>query len=114
MVGDTRPSVAAAGSTRLGWIGVGVMGRSMAGRLLDAGFTVTLFSRRRSSAEPLVARGAAWAETPAAVAAASDIVFTMVGHPADVRGVVLGPQGVLAAAGGCPARRSLPALPAPA
>jgi 3-hydroxyisobutyrate dehydrogenase len=93
------PAAAAAGSTRLGWIGVGVMGRSMAGRLLDAGFAVTLFSRRRESAEPLLARGAAWAESPAAVAAASDVVFTMVGHPPDVREVVLGPSGVLATLG---------------
>ena len=89
------PAPAAPGSTRLGWIGVGVMGRSMAGRLLDAGFAVTLFSRRRESAEPLLARGAAWADSPAAVAAASDVVFTMVGHPADVREVVFGPSGVL-------------------
>lgn len=97
MVGDQRVRAAVPGSTRLGWIGVGVMGRSMAGRLLDAGFSVTLFSRRRSSAEPLLARGAAWGDTPAAVAAASDVVFTMVGHPADVRTVVLGPEGALAA-----------------
>lgn len=98
MVADTRSAAAPPAATRLGWIGVGVMGHSMAGRLLAAGFPVTLFSRRRSSAEPLLARGAAWAESPAAVAAASDVVFTMVGHPADVRAVVLGPDGVLAAA----------------
>ena len=98
MVGGPRLRAAAPATTRLGWIGVGVMGRSMAGRLLDAGFALTLSSRRRSSAESLVARGASWAETPAEVAAASDVVFTMVGHPADVRDVILGPRGVLAAA----------------
>ena len=72
------------------------MGRSMAGRLLDAGFALTLFSRTRAAADGLVAKGGRWADTPADVAAASDAVFVMVGHPADVREVVLGPQGVLA------------------
>ncbi|MFM8292517.1 MAG: NAD(P)-dependent oxidoreductase [Planctomycetia bacterium] len=90
------PTAAEPRRTRLGWIGVGVMGRSMAGRLLDAGFTLTVFTRRRESAADLLARGAAWADSPRAVAAASDVVFTMVGYPADVRQVVLGPEGVLA------------------
>jgi 3-hydroxyisobutyrate dehydrogenase len=98
----TPPHVADPAATRLGWIGVGVMGRSMAGRLLDAGFSLTLFSRRQESAAALLERGAAWADSPRAVAAASDVVFTMVGHPGDVRAVVLGPDGALAglAAGG--------------
>jgi len=96
------PAAVHPGTTRLGWIGVGVMGGAIVGRLLDAGFTVTLFTRRRAAAEPLVARGAAWADSPAAVAAASDVTFTMVGYPEDVREVVLAPDGVLAglAAGG--------------
>jgi 3-hydroxyisobutyrate dehydrogenase len=89
------PSPARAGATRLGWIGTGVMGGSMAGRLLDAGFAVTLFSRTPAKAAPLLARGAAWADSPAAVARGSDVVFVMVGLPADVRGVVLGPGGIL-------------------
>jgi 3-hydroxyisobutyrate dehydrogenase len=88
------------GRTRLGWIGVGVMGRSMAGRLLDAGYALTVHSRRQASAADLLARGAAWAESPAAVAAGSDIVFTMVGEPKDVAEVILGPEG--AVAGGHP------------
>jgi 3-hydroxyisobutyrate dehydrogenase len=95
---STEPPPILPGIARLGWIGVGVMGRSMAGRLLDAGFGVTLFSRRRESAEPLLSRGAAWADSPAAVAAASDATFVMVGFPDDVRAVVLGPDGVLSAA----------------
>lgn len=96
------PAPARPGGTRLGWIGAGVMGRSMAGRLLDAGFGVTVFTRRKETAVGLLARGATWADSPAAVAAASDVVFTMVGHPADVRDVVLGAAGVLTglAAGG--------------
>ena len=81
--------------TRLGWIGAGVMGRSMCGHLLDAGFSVTLCTRTRAKAEPLLARGARWADSPQAVAEASDVTFTMVGYPADVRAVVLGEQGAL-------------------
>ncbi|MFN9367334.1 MAG: NAD(P)-dependent oxidoreductase [Planctomycetia bacterium] len=90
------PPPARPGQTRLGWIGAGVMGRSMAGRLLDAGFAVTVFTRRRETAAGLLSRGAVWADSPAAVANESDVEFTMVGHPADVRDVVLGTAGVLA------------------
>ena len=82
--------------TRIGWIGTGVMGASMCGHLLRAGFAATVFNRTRAKAEPLLAAGARWAESPKAVAAASDVVFTMVGYPADVRQVILGPDGVLA------------------
>ncbi len=83
-------------STRLGWIGTGVMGASMCGHLLRAGFAATVFNRARAKAQPLLAAGAAWADSPKAVAAASDVVFTMVGYPADVRQVILAPDGVLA------------------
>ena len=72
------PRPAAAGSTVLGWIGTGVMGRSMVGRLRDAGFDVVLTTRSRAKAEPLLERGCRWADTPAAVAAAADVVFVMV------------------------------------
>jgi 3-hydroxyisobutyrate dehydrogenase len=84
------------GITRIGWIGAGVMGRSMCGHLLDAGFAVTVHNRTREKAQPLVDRGAAWADSPKAVAQASGVVFTIVGYPADVRSVILGPDGVLA------------------
>jgi 3-hydroxyisobutyrate dehydrogenase len=80
----------------VGWIGTGVMGASMCGRLLAAGHPVRVFSRTRAKAEALVARGARWAESPAEVAAASEVVFSIVGFPADVRAVVLGADGVLA------------------
>ena len=86
------------GGTTIGWIGTGVMGSSMCGHLLDAGHTLTLFSRTREKAERLLDRGATWAESPASVAAASELVFTMVGFPADVRAVVLGDDGVLSGA----------------
>ncbi len=83
-------------TTRLGWIGTGVMGSSMCGRLIRAGFAATVFNRTRAKAEPLLAAGARWADSPRAVAAAADVIFTMVGHPADVRQVILGPDGALA------------------
>ena len=70
----------------------------MCGQLMSAGYRVTVHSRSRHRADPLTERGAAWAETPAAVAAQSDVVFTMVGYPADVRKVILGTDGVLVAA----------------
>jgi 3-hydroxyisobutyrate dehydrogenase len=86
------------GRTRLGWVGTGVMGTSMCGRLLAAEYAVTVSSRTRERAQPLVDAGARWADTASEVAAASDVVFTMVGFPSDVGDVVLGPQGVLAGA----------------
>jgi 3-hydroxyisobutyrate dehydrogenase len=81
----------------LGWIGTGIMGRSMCGHLLAAGHPVTVFSRTREKADSLVAEGARWAGSPAAVARVSDVVFTMVGVPADVRQVYFADDGVLSA-----------------
>jgi 3-hydroxyisobutyrate dehydrogenase len=84
------------GKTRLGWIGTGVMGRSMCGHLIDRGFPMTVSSRTKSKADALLAKGARWADSPKAVAEQSDVVFSIVGFPADVREVMLGPQGALA------------------
>jgi 3-hydroxyisobutyrate dehydrogenase len=83
--------------TRLGWIGLGVMGSSMCGRLMDAGYRVTVYNRTRAKADLLVARGAVWADSSRDVAAAADVVFSIVGFPADVRDVTLGPRGAVAA-----------------
>lgn len=82
-------------TTRIGWIGLGVMGASMCGHLVDAGYRTTVYSRTRSKAEPLLARGATWVDTPRAVGEASDIVFSIVGFPRDVREVLLGDAGAL-------------------
>jgi len=79
---------------RIGFIGLGIMGRPMAGHVLDAGFTVTVWNRTRSKTTPLVERGAAAAASPREVAAASDITITMVADTPDVLDVILGPQGV--------------------
>ena len=84
------------GETRIGWIGTGVMGQSMCGHLIDAGFAATVYNRTRQKAEKLLAAGAQWAENPQAVAQASDVIFAIVGYPADVRSVFLGEEGVLA------------------
>jgi len=93
---DLRAMQISPEQTKLGWIGTGVMGRSMCGHLLDAGYSVTLTNRTREKAQPLIDRGAAWADAPRAVAEASDAVFTIVGYPRDVREVILGDDGVLA------------------
>jgi 3-hydroxyisobutyrate dehydrogenase len=86
-------------ATRIGWIGTGVMGSSMCGHLLTAGYRVTIHSRTRSKAQSLLDRGAQWAESPHAVAAESDILFTMVGFPQDVRQVYFATDGILSGAG---------------
>ena len=80
---------------RIGFIGLGIMGRPMAGHLVDAGYAVTIWNRTRSKMTPLLERGAAAAESPRDVAARSDIVITMVADTPDVRAVILGPEGVL-------------------
>ncbi|GAB6126260.1 NAD(P)-dependent oxidoreductase [Humidesulfovibrio idahonensis] len=90
------PLISVTKDTRIGWIGTGVMGLSMCGHLMDAGHPATVFNRTRAKAEPLLAKGAAWAESPRAVAEASDVVFTIVGYPDDVRRVYLEADGVLA------------------
>lgn len=82
-------------STRIGWIGTGVMGQSMCGHLLAAGYRTTVSTRTRDKARPLLDRGAAWAETPREVALSSDVLFTMVGFPSDVRDVYFGEAGAL-------------------
>ncbi len=91
----SRQKQVVVGETKLGWIGTGVMGASMAGHLLESGFELTVFSRSREKAEPLLARGARWADSPAEVARSSQVIFTMVGFPRDVREVVLGEEGIL-------------------
>lgn len=67
----------------------------MCSRLMDAGFAVTLNTRTKAKAEPLLKKGAAWAGTPKAVAEAAEVVFAIVGYPSDVRQVFLGNDGVL-------------------
>jgi 3-hydroxyisobutyrate dehydrogenase len=81
---------------QLGFIGLGVMGTSMCGHLLAAGHTVRVYNRTRAKATSLVERGALLCESPATVARDSEVVFTIVGFPADVEQVIMGQDGVLA------------------
>lgn len=82
-------------SERIGFIGLGIMGRPMAGHLAEAGYAVTVWNRTRSKMTPLVERGATPGESPKDVAARSDIAITMVADTPDVLDVILGPEGVL-------------------
>src|ERR1700689_522616 len=84
------------GKTRVGWIGTGVMGRWMCQHLMTKGYKATVYNRTQDKARPLLDAGAAWADTPHAVAERSDVVFAIVGFPKDVREVFLGEQGSLA------------------
>jgi 3-hydroxyisobutyrate dehydrogenase len=83
-------------STKIGWIGTGVMGLSMCGHLIDAGYDMTIFTRTKSKAQDLLGRGAKWVDSPRDVAAVSDITCSIVGFPDDVREVILSDSGALA------------------
>ncbi len=82
----------------VGWVGTGVMGLSMAGRILEKGYPVRVHNRTRSKADPLVEKGAVWCDAPRTVSEASDVSFAIVGYPADVEEVFLGEKGLLAGA----------------
>jgi len=82
----------------VGFVGLGIMGRSMAGHLLAAGHRLHVYNRSRDKADELVARGAIWQATPGEVAAHADIVITMVGYPHDVEEVYLSADGIVARA----------------
>ena len=80
----------------IGFIGLGIMGQSMAGHLLAGGFGLNVYNRTKSKADGLVSRGATWFDTPGEVAAHSNLVITIVGFPRDVEEVYFGPQGIIA------------------
>jgi 2-hydroxy-3-oxopropionate reductase len=80
---------------RIGFIGLGAMGRPMALHLLEAGHELSVYARRAEAAQPLVDAGATRRATPAEVAAASEVVFTMVTTGADVEAVALGEGGII-------------------
>ena len=83
----------------LGFIGLGEMGSRVALRLQRAGHALTVYNRTRARAEPLLALGMAWADTPRAVAERSDLVFTMVTNTAALLAVTRGDDGLLAGLG---------------
>ena len=80
----------------LGFVGLGVMGSEMVGRLLSKGHTVTGYNRSKGKAERLINQGMKWGSSPRAVAAAADVVFSMVTNSAALEAVVEGPDGILA------------------
>ncbi|WP_320044564.1 NAD(P)-dependent oxidoreductase [uncultured Desulfobacter sp.] len=79
----------------IGFIGLGVMGQSMAGHILAAGYNVRVYNRTKQKADALVEKGAVWCDSVADLAAASDVIITIVGYPADVEEVFMGPSGIL-------------------
>ena len=93
MIKEVHPS-----QIKIGWVGTGVMGRWMCQHVIDLGYTATIFTRTKSKADPLLKAGATWANSPAEVAESSDIIFTIVGFPEDVRQVYLGENGILTTA----------------
>ena len=84
------------GMRKVAFIGTGIMGAAIAGHLLDAGYTVTVYNRTREKAEALLARGALWADSVSKAAKGADVVFTMLGYPKDVEDVYLSTDGLLA------------------
>jgi len=86
---------------KIGWIGTGIMGGSMAGHLQAAGHELYIFNRTRDKAESLLKNGAYWCKSPAEVADNAEIVFTMVALPIDVEEVYLGKNGIFSIEGSC-------------
>ena len=80
----------------IGWIGTGIMGKSMCMHILNAGYKVFLYTRTKSKAEELIKKGATWTDNPRETALKSDIIFSVVGYPRDVKEAILGDNGVLA------------------
>ncbi len=83
-------------TTEVGFIGLGIMGRPMAGHIMDAGFSLHVYNRTKKSAAPLLERGARWHNNPAEVARHADIIISIVGYPKDVEETYVGPEGLLA------------------
>ena len=82
---------------KIGFIGLGVMGASMASRLMDAGYELCIYNRTRAKGDALVSKGARWCDTPRSVAENADITFTIVGFPKDVEEIYLGKDGIIEA-----------------
>ncbi len=84
------------GLPTVGFIGIGVMGKSMVSHLMNGGYPTNISTRTKSKAEELLQKGAIWKQSPAEVASSSDIIITIVGYPKDVEEVYLGDRGILA------------------
>ncbi len=84
--------------SQVAFIGIGVMGASMAGHLLKAGASIKVYNRTKEKAAALLEAGAVWADTPAEAVKGASVVFTMVGYPADVEEVYFGKNGIFSTA----------------
>ena len=73
----------------IGWIGTGVMGNSMLSHLIDKGYETCVFTRTREKADAVISKGSRWCSSIPALCERADLIFTMVGFPADVRQVYL-------------------------
>lgn len=91
-------TVAKPGTTKIGWIGTGVMGRWMCEHAIKKGYSASVYNRSKDKALPLIDLGAQFGKTPKEVAEQSDIIFAIVGFPKDVKEVFLGENGALAGA----------------
>ncbi|EMV4736451.1 NAD(P)-dependent oxidoreductase [Listeria monocytogenes] len=80
---------------KIGFVGTGVMGSSMAGHLLETGYEVLVYTRTKTKAEDLLEKGALWIKTPGELANKVDILISMVGYPKDVEELYLGENGFL-------------------
>ena len=80
----------------IGFIGIGVMGKSMVSHLMQAGYEAHIYTRTKKTAESLLNKGAIWEVSPGKVAAAADVIITIVGYPQDVEEVYLSEDGILA------------------
>ncbi len=82
-------------SKTIGFVGTGVMGKSMAGHLIDKGYEVNVYNRTKSKADDLVEKGATWCDTIATLSEKSDIIISIVGYPKDVESIFLSQDGIL-------------------
>ena len=81
--------------TKIGWIGTGVMGRSMCMHILKEGYETLIYNRTKDKADGLIEAGAKWVDNPKDLAKEADVIFTIVGFPKDVREVYLGENGII-------------------
>ncbi|MBQ3452072.1 MAG: NAD(P)-binding domain-containing protein, partial [Selenomonadaceae bacterium] len=83
---------------KIGFVGTGIMGAAMAGHLMDAGFSLSVYNRTKAKAQALIDRGAKWCSTVGECAAGQDVVITIVGYPKDVEEIYLGAGGIIESA----------------
>ena len=79
---------------KIGWIGTGIMGNPMAKHLLNAGYKLNVYNRTKEKAVELISMGCSWVDTPAEIAASSDVIVTIIGFPKDVEECYFGEQGI--------------------